>query len=201
MEAWSSARRRLARRSRSASSATIRALSFPSAKLVSGHYALRVRATEWELEVPVSVEVTLALPSVADLKLRKVRDITPQMTNAEWIESFPGTPDQKKFLYGCRGLPHPGARREIEARRGRLHAGHEAHGDLRQQQPHRAPQVRLVARDPMRDFGPDSDKQAAYLATLNQSSGAWSYALKTLPASKARARASSSPSTICRAGP
>src|SRR5205814_10111042 len=48
------------------------------------------------------------------------------------------------------------------------------------------PQVRVVARDPMRDFGPDSDKQAAYLATLNQSSGAWTYELKTLPRVKGK---------------
>jgi len=48
------------------------------------------------------------------------------------------------------------------------------------------PQVRVVARDPMRDFGSDSDRQAAYLATLNQSSGAWSYALKTLPRVKGK---------------
>src|SRR5213594_1354843 len=65
--------------------------SFPSAKLVSGHYALRVRATGWELEVPVSVEVTLALPSVADLKLRKARNLAAQMSNAEWMMSLPGT--------------------------------------------------------------------------------------------------------------
>src|SRR5258708_23928170 len=37
------------------------------------------------------------------MKLRKVRDIKPQLTNAEWIASFPGSPEQKKFLYGCVG--------------------------------------------------------------------------------------------------
>src|SRR5712691_3154624 len=160
--------------------------SFPSAKLVSGHYALRVRATGWELEVPVSVEVTLALPSVADLKLRKARDITPQLTNAEWIESFPGTPDPKKFLYGCVGC-HT-LERVAKSK-------HDAGGFLQVMKRMATyannshierPQVRLVARDPMRDFGPDSDKQAAYLATLNQSSGSWSYSLKTLPRVKGK---------------
>src|SRR5882762_2843261 len=77
--------------------------SFPSAKLGSGSYSLKVRATGYELDGPGSAEITLALPVAVDLKLRKVRDITLQMTNAEWIESFPGTPDQKKFLYGCVG--------------------------------------------------------------------------------------------------
>src|SRR5205814_1161667 len=73
--------------------------AFPSAKLGSGSYSLKVRATGYELDGPGSVEVTLA---------------------------------------------------------------------------------------PMRDFGPDSDKQAAYLATLNQSSGAWTYELKTLPRVKGK---------------
>jgi hypothetical protein len=75
--------------------------SFPSSKLESGLYALRIRATGWEFESPVTAEVVLAKPRLVDLKLRRLADITPQMTNAEWIASFPGTPDQKKFLYGC----------------------------------------------------------------------------------------------------
>ncbi len=73
--------------------------SFPSSKLGSGSYSLKIRATGYELDGPRPVEITLALPVAVDLKLRKSRDITPQMTNAEWIASFPGTPDQKKFLY------------------------------------------------------------------------------------------------------
>src|SRR6266702_2006329 len=75
--------------------------SFPAAKLGSGDYALRIRATGYELEAPAAVDVVLAVMREVDLKLRKVADITPQMTNAEWIASFPGTPEQKKFLYGC----------------------------------------------------------------------------------------------------
>src|SRR5258708_25942167 len=155
--------------------------SFPSSKLGSGSYSLKVRATGYELDGPGSVEITLALPVAVDLKLRKVRDITPQMTNAEWIESFPGTPDQKKFLYGCVGCHtlERGAKAQHDAagfmqvmKRMATYANN-SHVER--------PQVRVVARDPMRDFGPDSDKQAAYLATLNLSSGAWSYPLKTLP--------------------
>src|SRR5258706_14064602 len=77
--------------------------SFPSSKLGSGDYVLRIRATGYELEAPVSVDVVLALAREVDLKLRKVRDVTPQLTNAEWIASFPVSPEQKKFLYGCVG--------------------------------------------------------------------------------------------------
>ena len=160
--------------------------SFPSSKLESGLYALRIRATGWELESPVSADVVLAQPRVTDLKLRRVADITQQMTNAEWIASFPGTPDQKKFLYGCVGChtlervaksKHDAAGFMQVMKRMATYTNN-SHVDR--------PQVRVVARDPMRDFGPDSDKQAAYLATLNQSGGAWSYALKTLPRVKGK---------------
>src|SRR6266849_1694217 len=138
--------------------------SFPSSKLGSGSYSLKVRATGYELDSPGTAE----------------------MTNAEWIASFPGSPDQKKFLYGCVGC-HP---LERVAKSKHDAAGFQAvmkrmAGYANNSHVER-PQVRVVARDPMRDFGPDSDKQAAYLATLNQSSGAWSYELKTLPRVKGK---------------
>lgn len=160
--------------------------AFPSSKLGSGSYSLKIRATGYELEAPSSVEITLALPVAVDLKLRKVLDITPQMTNAEWIASFPGTPDQKKFLYGCVGChtlervaksKHDAAGFMQVMKRMATYANN-SHVER--------PQVRVVARDPMRDFGPDSDKQAAYLATLGQSSGKWSYSLTTLPRVKGK---------------
>src|SRR3989440_1649464 len=162
--------------------------AFPSSKLGSGSYSLRIRATGYELDGPGSVEITLALPVAVDLKLRKVRDITPQMTNAEWIASFPGTPEQKKFLYGCVGChtlervaksKHDAAGFTQVMKR---MAGYANNSHVER------PQVRVVARDPMRDFGPDSDKQAAYLATLNQSAGAWPDELKALPRVKGKSK-------------
>src|SRR5436189_142015 len=42
-------------------------------------------------------------------------------------------------------------------------------------------ELSLIARDPMRDFGPNIERDAAYLATVNKSSGSWSYTLQTLP--------------------
>src|SRR5437867_11703300 len=144
--------------------------SFPAAKLGSGDYALRVRATGYELDGPVSVDVVLAVTREVDLKLRKVADITPQMTNAEWIASFPGTPEQKKFLYGCVGC-HT-LERIAKSK-------HDAQGFMQVMKRMATyannshierPQVRVVARDPMRDFGPDYDKHAASLASPHQSS-------------------------------
>jgi virginiamycin B lyase len=154
--------------------------SFPRAKLDTGAYSLRTRATGYELDGPQSVEVSAGKTASVDLKLGKVRDITPQMTNAEWIASFPGAPDQKKFLYGCVGChtleriakSKYDAAGFMQVMKRMASYANNSHVER--------PQVRVVARDPMRDFGPDSDKQAAYLATVNQSSGPWAYPLQTL---------------------
>src|SRR3989442_2342787 len=61
--------------------------SFPSAKLGSGSYSLKVRATGYELDGPGSVEITLALPVALDLKRGKVRAINPPIPNAHWIRT------------------------------------------------------------------------------------------------------------------
>src|SRR2546429_4708422 len=160
--------------------------SFPAAKLEPGSYALRIRATGYELESPLPAELADGAGAPLELRLRKARDLSAQLTNAEWLASFPGTPDQKKFLYGCVGChtldrlaksTHDAAEfRQVMKRM----AGYTNNSHVDR------PQVRLRARDPMRDFGPDADKNAAYLATVNQSSGARPYALQALPRAKGR---------------
>jgi len=160
--------------------------SFPAAKLEPGSYALRIRATGYELESPRTAELADGASAPLELRLREARDLSAQLTNAEWLASFPGTPDQKKFLYGCVGC------HTLERI---AKSGHDA-AEFRQVMKRMAgytnnshvdrPQVRLRARDPMRDFGPDADKNAAYLATVNQGSGARPYALQALPRAKGR---------------
>src|SRR3954464_11237408 len=66
--------------------------SFPAAKLAPGSYALRIRATGYELDGPQSVEVASRMQPV-EIRLKKTADITKQLTNAEWIASFPGSED------------------------------------------------------------------------------------------------------------
>jgi streptogramin lyase len=160
--------------------------SFPQAKLDPGRYSLRIRATGYELDGAAAVEVSQGRSASLDLKLRKVQDIAPQMTNAEWIASFPGPADQKKFLYGCVGCHtlERVAKSKHDAA-GFMQVMKRMAGYANNSHAER-PQVRVVARDPMRDFGPDSDRQAAYLATLNQSSGSWTYPLQTLPRVKGK---------------
>src|SRR3989454_2711779 len=155
--------------------------SFPAAKLEPGSYALRIRATGYELEGPQSVEVDGNGPTTVELKLRKASDLSAQLTNAEWLASFPGTPDQKKFLYSCVGChtleriakSNHDAAGFVQVMKRMAGYTNNSHVDR--------PQVRLIARDPMRDFGPNIERDAAYLATVNKSTGSWTYELKTLP--------------------
>jgi streptogramin lyase len=77
--------------------------SFPASKLAPGRYALKVRAAGYELEGPKSVEVTAGKTTAANLKLKPVKDISTQLSDAEWLLSIPGTDEQKNFLLGCNG--------------------------------------------------------------------------------------------------
>src|SRR5437899_23618 len=62
---------------------------FPSAKVQPGHYALRIRAVGYDLEGPREVDITAGQTTTADLKLTKTRDLAAQLSNAEWLSSFP----------------------------------------------------------------------------------------------------------------
>src|SRR6185295_3522572 len=60
--------------------------SFPAKKLSPGKYSLKVRAAGYDLESPSTVQVASAA-SVADLKLRRTKDLAHQLSNGEWIRS------------------------------------------------------------------------------------------------------------------
>jgi streptogramin lyase len=153
--------------------------SFPASKLPPGKYALRIRATGYELDAPQSVDVARGMKPI-DVSLKRTADITTQLTNSEWIASFPGSDDQKKFLYGCVGChtleriakskyDAAGFQQVMKRMAGYANNSHVTR-----------PQVRLVARDPMRDFGPNIERDAQYLATLNLSGDTWSYSPKPM---------------------
>jgi len=159
---------------------------FPAARLEPGSYALRIRATGYELEAPRSVDLGDGGRATLELKLRSAADITAQMTNAEWLASFPGTAEQKKFLYSCVGC-HTLERiaKSSHDAAGFVQVMKRMAGYTNNSHVER-PQVRLIARDPMRDFGPNIERDAAYLATVNKSTGAWTYTLQTLPRAKGK---------------
>jgi streptogramin lyase len=76
---------------------------FPAAKLEPGQYALRIRATGYELDRADPVSVVADRTAVADLALHKTGDIASQLTSAEWLASMPGSDEQKGQLLNCVG--------------------------------------------------------------------------------------------------
>jgi streptogramin lyase len=74
---------------------------FPVERIGPGLYTVRVRAIGYDLEGAVTVEVKLSSAAAADLKLVQARDLAAQLTNAEWLASFPGTDEQKASVRGC----------------------------------------------------------------------------------------------------
>ena len=77
--------------------------SFPAARLEPGRYSLRIRAVGYDLEAPASVDVAAGASTAYDLKLRKTEDLAAQLSNAEWLTSFPGSDQQKNAMLGCVG--------------------------------------------------------------------------------------------------
>jgi streptogramin lyase len=76
---------------------------FPSAKLEPGEYGLRIRAVGYELEGPGKAVIAAQRTAQVDLTLAKTSDLASQLTNAEWLASVPGEPEQKRFLLDCLG--------------------------------------------------------------------------------------------------
>jgi hypothetical protein len=74
---------------------------FPAARLAPGHYSVSIRATGYNLESPNSVDLPANDPVTLDLTLRKTKDLAAQLTNAEWLVSFPGTAEQKASVQNC----------------------------------------------------------------------------------------------------
>lgn len=57
--------------------------SFPAAKLEPGSYALRIRATGYELESPLTAELANGARAPFELRLRKARDLSTQLTKRD----------------------------------------------------------------------------------------------------------------------
>src|SRR5215211_4788755 len=77
--------------------------SFPANRLEAGKYILKARAAGYELDGAKSAEVAAGQEAKADIKLKKLKNLAGHLTNAEWLHSMPGTPEQKKFLLNCTG--------------------------------------------------------------------------------------------------
>jgi virginiamycin B lyase len=165
--------------------------SFPATKLEPGQYSLRIRAVGYDLDRPASVDVAAQQPAKHDLKLRKTEDLAAQLSNAEWLASFPGTDQQKNAMLGCVGC-HTLERvaRSTHKPDDFIHVTlPRMQGYVNQSIP-AAPQLRRGERR-MEERGDQRVQvyrgMADFLGGVNLSSGPqWNYALKTLPRPKGR---------------
>ena len=154
--------------------------SFPANRLEPGHYTLKIRAVGYNLAAPAAADLAAQKTTTADLKLVKTKNLVPQMTNAEWLLSMPGTDDQKAYLLNCVSC-HTLERivRSTHDADEFTQVIYRMMGYAQVSQPIK-PQRRM---EPNRGGSPDLyRKQAEFLATVNLSAVAqWQYPLKTLP--------------------
>jgi streptogramin lyase len=75
--------------------------SFPADRLAPGAYALTIRAAGYELDGPKIAEISAGKTNAADMTLQPTRRLPQQLSNAEWLLSFPGADEQKKATLNC----------------------------------------------------------------------------------------------------
>jgi virginiamycin B lyase len=153
--------------------------SFPAGRLAPGDYALRIRAIGYELERPATVGIAAKGTVTADLALRKVDDISSQLTSTEWLISMPGGSEQKRPLIECMSC-HTLER----VVRSKLTAD-EFVGVLKRMANYanNSTMQKVQARVAEREVPDDRARRVGeYLATANLSKrDRWDYELKTLP--------------------
>src|SRR6266436_1325235 len=146
--------------------------AFPAARLEPGHYTLKARAAGFAAGSAAS----------ADIKLKKVKNLSAHLTNAEWMMSMPGTDEQKRFLLNCNGC------HTLERI---MKSAYDADGFMQIFQrmaayyPGSTPlKPQRLAGTAIRDVqrGGDGRKTAEWLASVNLSQQqTWAFPLKTEP--------------------
>ncbi len=153
--------------------------SFPADRLSPGKYTLRIRAIGYELEGPAAVDVAAKRAVTADLALRKVDDISSQLTSTEWLISMPGGSEQKRPLIECMSC-HT-LERVVRSK----FTAEEFVGVLKRMANYanNSTMQKVQARIAEREVPDDRARRVGeYLATVNLSKrDRWDYALKTLP--------------------
>jgi streptogramin lyase len=160
--------------------------SFPADRLEPGQYALTIRAVGYDLTGKPTADVGGAKTATVDLKLDKTKNLSYQLSNAEWMMSFPGSEEQKSFLLGCTGC-HTLERIALSAHDADewTQVIHRMMGYAAVSQPIKPQRL----KDQERAGKPEQYRKAAeYLATINLSAQTtWQYPLKTLPRPKGEA--------------
>ena len=166
---------------------------FPSTTLPPGQYALGIRAVGYDLDGSSGVEIAPGKATTVNLTLRKAHDLASQLSNTEWLASFPGTAQQKASVRNCAHCH----RLETVVR-----SRHDADGFMRVLErmagypplsfplmPQKLPAARKGPGETPRAQQEEGwRRQAQYLSTLNLSAAPkWGYALTTLPRPKGKA--------------
>ena len=158
--------------------------AFPADRLEPGHYTLKARAAGYEVDGAKAADVAAGSEAKGDIKLKKIpiKDLPHALTNAEWLESMPGTKEQKQFLLNCNGC-HTYERI--------LKSSYDADDFLKifermsNYYPGSIPiKPQHLAGNATRnrDRGPQVRQVAEWLASLNLSKQeTWNFPLKTLP--------------------
>ena len=162
--------------------------SFPASRLAPGRYSLAIRAVGYDLEAPKSADVAADGTTTAEIKLRPTKNLAKQLTNAEWLASFPGTDTQKKALLNCISC------HDLDRIVSSNHDAAEfvqVFDRMTGYYPGSTPQhpQRLLG-DARRNLGQAAGVKAMaeYLASVNLSRDeVWNYPLKTLPRPTGRA--------------
>ena len=160
---------------------------FPVERLRPGTYAVRIRAVGYDLDAPRNVEVNGRETTTVDLQLTPARDLASQLSNSEWLTSFPGTEAEKASIRACAHChtlePVARSRHDVDAMTKvieRMSTYPQLSFPFKVQ--------KLVAarigggEDPLERRQAGWQRQAQYLSGVNLSkSDHWSYAFKTHP--------------------
>lgn len=166
---------------------------FPAARLDAGQYALRIRAVGYDLDAPASVEVTQGKTATANLKLNPAHDAAALLSNSEWLQSFPGTEQERSSIRACTHCHtlERVARSKYDV--DKLTSVIERMSTYPQLSFPMMIQKLVAARigggeEPLEQRQDGWKRQARYLSTLNLSAvPEWHYSFKTNPRPKARA--------------
>ena len=165
---------------------------FPAGRMEAGRHTLSIRAVGYDLESPRAAVVVASEMATVDLALRPTEDLEAQLTNAEWLESIPGSEHQKRMFESC-------VRCHTLERVMRSHYDAEAWLLVLERMdgyvtsafpgnPQRLPAGRVTPFAERSERQQEARRQQAdYLANINLSSGKRGYDLETFPRPTGRA--------------
>jgi len=161
---------------------------FPANRLEPGAYTLTIRAVGYDLHGHATAQVEADKTTTLDLQLKAARNLPAQLSNAEWLASFPGADRQKKALLNCISC------HDLDRIARSTHDADEfvqVFDRMTGYYPGSTPEYpqRLIgsARRSLGQ-GPGMRAIAEYLASVNLSKDeTWSYPLKTIARPKGRA--------------